>query len=143
MIENLKIRPAAPSDADEILAIRRDAILSLADGYGRDAAERWANAAAPDRATRAIGSNAVWVAELDAKIAGWVEVSGATIESLYVAPVAMGQGIGSTLLAQASSRSTMRDPRCRTSTRARMRRPSMRVAVTSRPGTSSRTTRFR
>jgi GNAT superfamily N-acetyltransferase len=101
MIEKLKIRSAGPADADELLAIRRDAIMSLAEEYGRVAAERWASGAAPDRAARAIATNNVWVTERGSMIIGWAEVSGATIESLYVSTAAARRGVGSSLLAHA------------------------------------------
>jgi hypothetical protein len=89
MTENLKIRSANPTDADELLAIRRDAIMALPEQYGRVAAERWASAAHPDRAAKAIATNNVWVTEFGSKVVGWVEVSGATIESLYVSSAAL------------------------------------------------------
>jgi putative acetyltransferase len=98
---NLRIRSANPADADELLAIRRDAIMALAEEYGRMAAERWATAAHPDRATEAIASNSVWVTECGSKVVGWVEVRGATIESLYVSSAAACRGVGSALLAHA------------------------------------------
>ena len=101
MTENVKIRSANPAVADELLAIRRDAIMALASEYGRVAAERWASAAPPDRAAKAIATNRVWVAELGSKVVGWVEVSGATIESLYVSSAAARRGVGSSLLAHA------------------------------------------
>lgn len=101
MTEDLKIRPANPTEADELLAIRRDAIMALADEYGCVAAERWATAAHPDRAAKAIATNSVWVAEFGSKVVGWVEVGGATIESLYVSPAAAHLGVGSSLLTHA------------------------------------------
>ena len=101
MTENLRIRSANPTDADELLAIRRDAITALAEEYGRVAAERWATAAHPDRAARAIGTNSVWVTECGSTVVGWVEVSDATIESLYVSSAAARRGVGSSLLAHA------------------------------------------
>lgn len=101
MTENLRIRSANPTDADELLAIRRDAILTLAEEYGRVAAERWATAAHPDRAAKAIATKSVWVTEFGSKVVGWVEVSGATIESLYVSPAAARLGVGSALLTHA------------------------------------------
>ena len=55
--------------------------MALAEEYGRVAAERWATAAHPDRAAKAIATNSVWVTECGSKVVGWVEVSGATIES--------------------------------------------------------------
>ena len=101
MTENLRIRSANPTDADELLAIRRDAIMALAEEHGRVAAERWATAAHPDRAANAITTNSVWVTEFGSKVVGWVEVSGATIESLYVSPAAARLGVGSSLLTYA------------------------------------------
>jgi len=67
-MENLRIRSANPTDADEILGIRRDAIMALAEEYGRVAAERWATATHPDRAAKAIATNRVWVAEFASKV---------------------------------------------------------------------------
>jgi putative acetyltransferase len=99
--ENLRIRSAYPKDADELLAIRRDAIMALAEEHGRVAAERWASAAHPDRAAKAIATNRVWVTEFGSKVVGWVEVGGTTIESLYVSSAAARRGVGSSLLAHA------------------------------------------
>jgi len=75
--------------------------MALAEEYGRVAAERWATAAHPDRAAKAIATNSVWVTEFGSKVVGWVEVSGATIESLYVSPAAARLGVGSSLLTHA------------------------------------------
>jgi len=62
-MENLTVRSATPADADELLAIRRDAIMALAEEYGRVAVERWATSVHPDRAANAIVTNSVCVAE--------------------------------------------------------------------------------
>ena len=76
--------------------------MALAAEYGRVAAERWASAAHPDRAAKAIATNRrVWVTEFGSKVVGWVEVSGTTIESLYVSSAAARRGVGSSLLAHA------------------------------------------
>lgn len=101
MIEMLKIRSANLTDADELFEIRRDAIMALAEEYGSAAAERWASGAPSDRAAKAIATNRVWVTEYGSKVVGWVEVNGATIESLYVSSVAARRGVGSLLLAHA------------------------------------------
>lgn len=101
MTENLKIRSANPTEGDELLTIRRDAIMARAEEYGRVAAERWATAAHPDRAAKAIATNRVWVAEFGSKVVGWVEVGGASIESLYVSLAAARLGVGSSLLTHA------------------------------------------
>ena len=99
--ENLRIRSANPTDAVELLGIRREAIMALAEEYSRVATERWATAAHPDRAAKAIATNSVWVAEFGSRVVGWVEVDGATIESLYVSPAAARLGVGSSLLTHA------------------------------------------
>jgi putative acetyltransferase len=52
-------------------------------------------------AAKAIATNSVWVAECWSKVVGWVEVSGAVIESLYVSPAAARLGVGSSLLTHA------------------------------------------
>lgn len=101
MIEKIKIRSANLTDADELFAIRRDAIMALAGEYGHVAAERWASGAPPDRTAKAIATNSVWVTECGAMVVGWVEVNGATIESLYVSSAAARRGVGSSLLAHA------------------------------------------
>src|SRR5262245_44763534 len=101
MTENLRIRSANPTDADELLAMRQDAIMALAGEYGHVSAERWATAAHPDRAAKAIATNSVWVGQFGSKVVGWVEVGGATIESLYVSPAAARLGVGSSLLTHA------------------------------------------
>jgi putative acetyltransferase len=99
--QTLRIRSANPTDADELLAIRRDAIMALAEEHGRVAAERWATATHPDRAAKAIATNSVWITEFGSNVVGWVEVGGATIESLYVRPAAARLGVGSSLLTHA------------------------------------------
>src|SRR5687767_13981954 len=96
-----RIRSANPTDADELLVIRRDAIMALAEEHGRVEAERWATAAHPDRATKAIATNGVCVMECGSKVVGWVEVSGAKIENLYVSSSAARLGVGSSLLTHA------------------------------------------
>jgi len=100
-MQNFVIRTAVPSDADDLAAVRRDAIMALAGEYGWEAADRWASAAPPDRAARAIAGGGVWVAELAAQVVGWVEIKGTTIASLYVRSASARRGAGSSLLAHA------------------------------------------
>ncbi len=101
MAKKYKIRPAEPPDADGLLEVRRDAIMALADEYGRAEAERWAGAAHVDRerAFGAITANSVWVSESGSKLVGWVEVSSSTVKSLYVRASASRLGVGSSLIA--------------------------------------------
>ncbi len=75
--------------------------MALVGEYGYVAVEQWASTAPPNRAAKAIATNIVWVVEFRLQVIGWVEVSGTTIESLYVSPTASRQGIGSLLLAHA------------------------------------------
>ena len=103
MMQKPKVRSAKPADADELLAVRHDAIMGLAPEYGHAVAARWATAthANHDRAAAAVANNGVWVIELESNLVGWVEVRGATIESLYVRSATSGRGIGSSLLTHA------------------------------------------
>lgn len=101
MSETIRLRTATAADASAMLAIRHDAIMALAEEYGREEAERWITSARPDRADRAILTHLVWVAEVDGVAVGWVEVNGATVEGLYVSPTAARTGVGSVLLAHA------------------------------------------
>jgi GNAT superfamily N-acetyltransferase len=100
VVQNFLVRRAGPADADDLLAVRRDAIMGLSDKYGFAEADRWASAqhATRERAVESIAVNHVWVAESAAAVIGWVEVHGATIESLYVRSSAARGGIGSCLL---------------------------------------------
>lgn len=102
MPHTIQIRPAHFDDTATLTQIRRAAILTLAERtMGRDQAQRWADAAAPDRVQRALEIHQVWVAECMDAAVGWVEVDGDCIAGMYVQPQHAGQGIGSTLLAHA------------------------------------------
>lgn len=68
---------------------------------GEEAAQRWADAAPPDRVQRALEVHQIWVAEYLGAVVGWVEVDGDHIAGMYVDPQHAGQGIGATLLAHA------------------------------------------
>lgn len=99
----MNIRPAISSDAQRLLEIRWDAIMSLADDCGRAPAERWANSASSDRAALAIERNSVWVAECESIVVGWIEVKVAKVKGLYVVPSSSRSGVGSLLMAHAES----------------------------------------
>ena len=101
--QNFLIRRAGPADADDLLAVRHDAIMGLSDEYGFAEADRWASAghATRERAVESATVNHVWVAESAAAVIGWVEVRGATVESLYVRSSAARGGVGSCLLERA------------------------------------------
>ena len=101
----IEIRIASASDAQTLLAVRRDAIMALAMDYGLAEAERWANAphASLERASTSIATNHVWVAESAAEIVGWVELNGKTIESLYVRSAEGRHGVGTALMNHAEN----------------------------------------
>lgn len=102
---SLALRPARVSDAPDLAAIRRDAILGLATAeMGEQDARDWANSAAADRVLRAIDDHEVWVAEHDAVPVGWIEIHRDRIEGAYVRPDLARGGIGSALLLHAESR---------------------------------------
>ncbi|BDM81346.1 GNAT family N-acetyltransferase [Acaryochloris marina] len=103
MIKPVHIRSAVLHDAEQLLAIRWNAIMSLADDFGYAATHRWAKSAKPDRATRAITQNSVWVVEVASSVMGWVEVKEDRIMGLYVDSSVFGSGIGSSLMAFAET----------------------------------------
>jgi GNAT superfamily N-acetyltransferase len=77
--------------------------MGLSEKCGFAEADRWASArhATRARAVESIAVNYVWVAESAAAVIGWVEVRGATVESLYVRSSAARGGVGSCLLERA------------------------------------------
>ena len=100
MPHTVQIRPAHVDDIATLTQIRRAAILTLAaPTLGQEAAQRWADAAPPNRVQRALERHQVWVAECMGAVVGWVEVDGDHIAGMYVDPQQAGQGIGSALLA--------------------------------------------
>ena len=101
----LALRPARSADDPALVAIRRDAILTLSTAdMGDERARAWAGSAADDRVLRAIERHQVWVAERDGVALGWVEIDADRIEGLYVRPDVAREGVGSALLAHAEER---------------------------------------
>ncbi len=102
MSQTIHLRPAHVNDVATLTQIRRAAILTLAvPKLGQAAAQRWADAAAPNRVQRALERHQLWVAEYMGAAIGWVEVDGDHIAGMYVQPQHAGSGIGSALLAHA------------------------------------------
>ena len=98
----IHLRPAHINDIATLTQIRRVAILTLAaPTLGQEAAQRWADAAPPNRVQLALERHQVWVAEIIGEPVGGVEVDGDHIAGMYVQPQHAGQGIGSALLAHA------------------------------------------
>jgi GNAT superfamily N-acetyltransferase len=92
------LRPAASADAPEIaevfLAARHDALPYLRTIHSDEETRRWI----PEVVMR---RSAVWVAELDGTIVGFLSLTGDHLDHLYVRPGFYRQGIGDRLLAQA------------------------------------------
>jgi hypothetical protein len=142
MPESLKIRSANPTDADELLAIRRDAIMALAEEYGRVAAERWASAAHPDRAAKAIATNSVWVTELVLRSLAGSRSAARRSKACMSAPLPRAEESARRSWRTPSGRSTIPVLLSPTWTQAPMPKHSMRIAVTDRSEPSRRTIQF-
>jgi putative acetyltransferase len=99
------IRPAIPSDADEICAVHVASIRGLcAADYTREQIDGWAGAKHPDRYRRAMEEGErVFVAERAAGAGGTAVVGlgalfGSEVRAVYVHPDHVGRGVGSALL---------------------------------------------
>ncbi len=100
----LAMRRATPAEASILLAIRREAILTLAaPAYGVGRAREWAEGSGRERIERALDLNEVWVATRGDELGGWVEIDEDRVEGLYVRPEYARIGVGSALLRHAES----------------------------------------
>lgn len=91
------LRPAGDSDAPALEAIFIEAVMRGAVGeYSEDERKAWARAA-PKVAAR-IGTQPLWVAEVDGQVVGFASVARDVLELIYVHPDWMRQGIGSKLM---------------------------------------------
>ena len=99
------LRPAVGADAAEIaevfLAARHEALPYLPTIHSDEETRRWI----PEVEMR---RSAVWVAELDGAIVGFLSLTGDHLDHLYVRPGFYRQGIGDRLLAQAKAMSPRR-----------------------------------
>jgi GNAT superfamily N-acetyltransferase len=102
------IRRAEPGDGDRL---REVAFAAKAHwGYDHDLVRDWADALSLP------GDEERWVAEDGEKIVGWASLERsedgvAVLDDLWVAPAAMGRGIGSALFAQVASAARARGAR--------------------------------
>lgn len=95
----MHIRRADSTDEEQLVKIRRDAILSLAvPTLSQEEADIWARQITKERMKRALCEHEVWVAE-EAVVIGWVEIDQDRIAALYVSPHNATRGVGSALLA--------------------------------------------
>jgi GNAT superfamily N-acetyltransferase len=93
----MRLRPALPSEADALteLALRSKA------HWGYDEAFMEACRAELTITPARIEAEAMVVAEVDGRLAGFVAVAGGSLEDLFTEPTLIGTGVGSALLAEA------------------------------------------
>ena len=95
-----EIRTAQLSDAKRLFEIRQKSILALAlPALSMEQATAWAGSRDLAWMEGVISTNALWVALVDDRIAGWVGLDGQRVIGLYVDPARIGRGVGSQLLA--------------------------------------------
>ena len=99
----LKIRRAAPGDAQEICTLHRASIRQLCSvAYPPDKIAAWTDPLTPDRYLPAMQQFDFFVAE-DSRILGFVilDVNGAELNAIYLHPDAIGRGVGRRLFEHA------------------------------------------
>lgn len=88
------LRSANPNDADAFatihIAARQAAMPYLPDLHSEDDTLAWISGTVLPR-------QVVWVAERDDHVAGYLAMTGAELNDLYIAPGAQGHGAGSAL----------------------------------------------
>lgn len=96
------VRRARESDADAIWRVHTDSIRALCAGrYRPDEIAAWVEFRSPASYREAMSSHALFVAEWQGEIVGFGQLDPrrGEVEACYVAPEAVGGGIGSALLA--------------------------------------------
>jgi putative acetyltransferase len=92
-------RLARPGDASGLFELRRRSILALAPkGMSKTEAHTWAATLTVPGMERKIRKLEIWVAEVNATVAGWGAIGGDRLEGLYTDPEFAGRGIGTELL---------------------------------------------
>ena len=96
------IRVALPDDAEAIWRAHVESIRVLcAPHYSPQQIEAWAGPKRPDDYRNALGrGEAMYVAESDGRLLGFACRSGDELRGLYVAPSAVGKGVGTALLSR-------------------------------------------
>jgi putative acetyltransferase len=98
-------RLATPADASRLFELRRKSIVVLAPGGMSQAeAETWAAKLTLAGVQQKLSRLKIWVAEVDACIAGWAAIDGDRLEGMYVDPAFAGKGFGTGLLELVESR---------------------------------------
>lgn len=95
------VRPAKESDVDAIFRVHGDSIRTLCRGrYGEREIEAWIAFRPPEAYRTSFASRQLFVAERQGQIVGFGQLDPrrGEVEACYVAPEAIGSGIGSALL---------------------------------------------
>jgi putative acetyltransferase len=99
-----RLRTARPEDAEELAALHRASILRAAPGsYGPTQIRAWLEPLVPEVYPKIMEQARMRVAVEDGVLCGFstTAVEDTLLRALYVAPFAMGQGVGGKLLADA------------------------------------------
>ena len=95
------VRPATEADAEDIFRVHSESILALcSERYGPDEIAAWIAVRSPASYRVALSSRALFVAEWQGEIVGFgqLDPEKGEIEACYVAPAAVGAGVGAELL---------------------------------------------
>ncbi len=99
----MQVRPARESDVDGIWRVHGDSIRELCrERYTPREIEAWIAFRPPEAYRSALASRELFVAEWQGEIVGFgqLDPAKAEIEACYVAPEAVGSGVGSALLSR-------------------------------------------
>jgi len=109
-----RVRPASEADVPAIWRVHTDSIRELCrERYRPEEIAAWIAFRPPDAYVRALASRAMFVAEWQGQVVGFGQLDPARgeIEACYVAPEAVGSGIGSALLARMEDEARLRGHR--------------------------------
>jgi len=98
---HLRIRKASANDAESIYRMHTASIRELCKShYTQEQIEEWTNALRPDRYVAAMELFEFTVAEVEGEVLGLcvLDFDNAELNALYVAPSAIGNGIGRKLI---------------------------------------------
>jgi len=98
-----RVRPAGESDVDGIWRVHNDSVRVLCrERYGAPEIAAWIAFRPPEAYRSALASRTLFVAERRNEIVGFGQFDPARgeVEACYVSPGALGQGIGSELVAR-------------------------------------------
>lgn len=98
MKRKFQIRLGTPDDVDQIAEVYADSVRELCKGdYEPEVIAHWATSTPPESRLKSIESGALWVAEVDGKIGGYLVSVPGELLALFVASSCAGLGMGKTL----------------------------------------------